>query len=163
LNFQSGYYRQITLTKTGKTLLLQLDRVLGPTQVVVTETLPTNVTGEVSADPVQFVYDYYSAVNRRQYELTWSLLSDDYKNRNNGPDKGGYQGYVDFWNRISSVEVKTAYLVAQDASFAKVKAIIHYNLVQVGTEEYEITFHMVHSAVGSSWLIDATPTQKIGQ
>ena len=112
-------------------------------------------------DPAQFIYDYYDAINDRNYNLTWSLLSDEYIRRNNGPDNGGYQAYAKFWNSISSVTVKSPRIISWTDSYAEVKAIIHYDLVKGKPQEYEINFALVPNDSGDGWLIDATPYTRL--
>lgn len=115
----------------------------------------------INIDPAQFIHDYYDAINERNYEYTWLLLSPDYKARNNGPDNGGYQGYVDFWNTIASVEVKSAEILVWNEDSAKVVAILQYNLPQGSEQEYEITFFLIPNNHSDNWLINETPFKRI--
>ena len=66
-----------------------------PTQ---TATLPTQT-------PQDFISYYFDNINSRNYALTWTLLSDRFKNNLNGSSQDGYQVYIDFWNSVSQVTV----------------------------------------------------------
>jgi hypothetical protein len=55
--------------------------------------------------PQDFIFYYFNNINSRNYTLTWSLLSDRFKNTLNGPSQGGYQVYVDFWDSVKQVTV----------------------------------------------------------
>ncbi len=107
--------------------------------------------------PDQFVRLYFSNINISNYSLTWSLLSDNFKNAVNGPSQGGYQGYVQFWNTVHSVTVETVTVISQNDYYAAimVNALFHYNsgVLTMTTTDYTLVYNYSRN----TWLFDTTP------
>ena len=47
-----------------------------------------------------FIFWYFDNINSRNYELTWSLLTDSFKNSLGGSTQYAYLDYVTFWNTV---------------------------------------------------------------
>jgi hypothetical protein len=81
-------------------------------------------------DPAQTVADYYSAINDRHYQRTWSLLSDHFKDIFNSKPDGShdFDGYVQWWDSVAQVYVGQVSVVEQVGSRAVVIADLRYYL-----------------------------------
>ncbi|MCC6148171.1 MAG: hypothetical protein IT308_11455 [Anaerolineaceae bacterium] len=78
-------------------------------------------------NPEQFIKDYYREVNNRNYEKSWSMLTQKFQQSccsvaGNDP----YQIYINWWNTIERVEVITAYIQAWDTNPAEVYTVLQY-------------------------------------
>ena len=112
-----------------------------------------------SQGPQEFIAGYFDAINSRNYALTWSLLADRYKDNVNGPEQGGYQGYVDFWNTIKKVTVMDVTYTYQDnlCIVDTTLQLVPYN-GQSNTSTYRYTLTYDHTR--NTWLFDFIPTSK---
>ncbi|MDH4137104.1 MAG: hypothetical protein OEW09_10375, partial [Anaerolineae bacterium] len=102
------------------------------TAALATDTpIPPKPAPSSGVSPEQAVRDYYSAINNRQYEKTWALLSSHFKYRFNccKPD-GSYDfdSYVQWWDSVAQVSVGEVRIVAQDGSTTTVTADLWYSL-----------------------------------
>jgi hypothetical protein len=93
-------------------------------------------------NPQSFMYFYFGNINARNYTLTWSLLTDRFKNR----VSGSYQAYLEFWNSVKQVVVKGAFYTCQ-GDLCTVNAIlqIEYNNGKVTTDTYPYTLTFDHT------------------
>ena len=107
-----------------------------------------------AGSPDQFIRTYFDAIHSRNYEYTWSLLSDAFIATHNGPDKGGYQGYVDYWNSVERVEVLETRVLAQNSQFAEVFVVANYHYTNGTTATGESTFYLTYNAQRNTWLFD---------
>ncbi len=106
--------------------------------------------------PQGFISYYFGNINSRNYTLTWSLLTDRFKNRLNLPSQGGYQGYVDFWNTINQVTVLNVYDICQvDLCAIDATLQFFYKNGQHTTDTYPYTLTYDHTR--NSWLFDYVP------
>ena len=105
--------------------------------------------------PSQFIVYYYSQINLSNYPLTWSLLDTNFQNNVNGPDTGGYAGYVAYWNTVNSVSVQSVTVLSQTSYYATVRvyAIYYYNNgTTVGSTD---SFNLVYDYSRATWLFDS--------
>ena len=105
--------------------------------------------------PDQFIQDYYTKINNRQYEQTWALLSSGFKDRNNSSAQGGYQGYVSYWNSMASVQLINPSILTWETNSATVSITLHFNYTSDKIEDHSILFELVPDNA-DGWLIDAT-------
>ena len=75
--------------------------------------------------PIQVVRDYYSAINNRQYEVAWEMLSPPFKER---PQTGSYTDYLAWWNRVDQVEVGEVRVITLSDGTAIVDAQLRYQM-----------------------------------
>lgn len=106
-------------------------------------------------NPEQFVRDYYTEINRREYETAWSMLSETFQQSccslaGNDP----FQVYVNWWDTIEKVEVVSAYLQAWDANPAEVYATLRYTTNKGEIAEVFNNFKLIADPEKSSLLID---------
>ena len=120
-------------------------------QAASTQTIPLQ-----AQTPQEFITSYFDGINSRNYTLTWTLLSDRFKNTLNGPAQGGYQGYVDFWNTIQKVTVLDVSPTCQgDACAVNVTLRLDYYNGQFDTSIYPYTLSYDHGR--NTWLFDLLP------
>ena len=150
ISFESGYYKKIKLQKNGLNILLELERIDGDSADQVQEL--------AQEDPIQFIKNYYSSINNRQYDQAWSLLSDDFIDRNHGNNAGGYSAYVDWWDSVSKVTVTAAEINYQGVESAKVVTVLNYVMQNNYSYEDTVYFQLIYNKSRETWLIDATPT-----
>jgi hypothetical protein len=88
----------ITITNAPPITLTPTYTPIGPVPISTT----TTPSPSIPALPVDFIEFYYENINNRNYDLTWSLLSEQYKAERNPDGKGPY---MDFWNSVSRVDI----------------------------------------------------------
>ncbi|NPV84865.1 MAG: hypothetical protein HPY45_02495 [Anaerolineae bacterium] len=78
-------------------------------------------------NPEQFVYEYYDALNKRDYEKAWSMLSIHFQR--NCCEVGGNDPFIvykSWWSRVEKVEVLSAYLQEYNANPARLNVALRY-------------------------------------
>jgi hypothetical protein len=78
-------------------------------------------------NPEQFIKDYYSAINTRNFDRSWAMLSPHFKDSccnigGNDP----FSIYKNFWGYINKVEVLSAYLQEWDKNPARLMVSLRY-------------------------------------
>jgi hypothetical protein len=112
-------------------------------------TLP--VGGQTIQPAADFLVEYFTSINSRDYTATWAKLSDKYKAAHN-PD--GYGPYVNFWDTVDRVDVLTPDVVYQKTDTAKVSARLNLAYKNGKTGSQLVTFELILDDHGASWLID---------
>jgi hypothetical protein len=107
----------------------------------------------LSADPEEFVRQYFRLIEQRTYSQTWTMLSDHYIKLHNAT---GFQPYVDFWNTVTSVSIANPQTVSQNQQSAQFKAQVSFIFTNGKSSTQTITFSLVADAASGSWLIDDT-------
>ena len=102
-------------------------------------------------EPGQFIRVYYTAINNRQYDQTWSMLSDNFKRIKNPTGKGDY---IDFWESIARVDIENIEVQNQTANTAVVAAAVHYTKRNGGTDRSTYTFTLSFDPQRAGWLIE---------
>jgi len=119
------------------------------------EPIPSN-TPQPAVEPTiqpaaDFLSEYFSLINSRNYPETWARLSDNYKSAHN-PD--GYEPYVDFWNTVAQVDLLSPDVAYQNADAAKVSVRLNLAYENGKTGSQIVTFVLIPDEQGTSWLID---------
>jgi serine/threonine-protein kinase len=140
--------------------------VLPPSTAVTTATavlptgtlfVPTNTIEPTQSDSLgQFIRTYYQAINSRNYETTWSLLSDAFRASAHSPQNGGYQGYVDFWNTVDRVEVLEIKILEQSSQSAEVFVVANYHYKNGVTTTSEGNHSFIYDFRRNTWLFDVS-------
>ena len=88
--------------------------------------LPTQIAVLISA-PDQAVRTYYQLVSQKRYDLTWSLLTDAFKQKFNccAPNYN-YSDYVSWWDSVNHVEFGDVRTVSQSGERAVVYTELYY-------------------------------------
>ena len=108
----------------------------------------------------QFIRYYYQNINARSYNLTWSLLTDAFKYNVNGPARGGYQGYVDFWNTVSRVDISSVVITGQSSGTATVTVAMTYHYFNGNVVSVNQPFNLLFDAGRNTWMFHS-PTAYI--
>lgn len=120
-----------------------------------TALVPTDTMVPVPSNSVEeFIRAYFQAINSRNYEYTWSLLSDAFKTNSNSPQHGGYQGYVDFWNTVDRVEIVEIRILEQGSQSAEAFVVANYHYQNGATTTGEQTFYFIYDFTRNTWLFD---------
>jgi hypothetical protein len=115
---------------------------------------PTPTATPSLPDPARFIEDYYANITAQNYDLTWSLLSDDFISRNNSPSQGGYDAYVKWWQKVSRVDVEFVEILAQegDTVTVQVDAVFYYASGSQSTEH--LKYQLIFDAARGTWLFN---------
>ena len=106
--------------------------------------------------PDQFIQRYYSNVNNRQYEDSFSLLSENFTPRN-------FDGYVKFWDTIIRVDVLSMDIQDNRDGYAKIFAKLLYYRQDSTCIVSDVYFTVLHGGSDGSWQIErADSTQNQG-
>ena len=104
-----------------------------------------------AVEPDQFIRDYYTAINNRQYDQTWSMLSENFKRTKNPTGKGDY---IKFWDSIARVDVESVVVQNQAADSAVILTGVYYTNRDGGTSRSNYTFGLMRPQSTAGWLID---------
>lgn len=105
--------------------------------------------------PQQFIEEYYGAINNRDYNRAWSMLSDSFKQKYHCcASNGDYQfsPYATWWDSIEEIEILRIERKSLNPGSATVTVTLRYHFVDGRTVDDEHTLRLV--ADGASWLID---------
>ncbi|HEY5729801.1 MAG TPA: toll/interleukin-1 receptor domain-containing protein [Anaerolineales bacterium] len=116
-----------------------------PPEPVSTTPAPPPVT--IPSHPVDFIYFYYENINNRNYDLTWSLLSDEFTAKFN-PD--GIGPYMDTWNKVNRVDIYSADYtdISGDSAIVIINSSITSN---------PLNYYLVWDSAKNSWLFNPMP------
>jgi serine/threonine protein kinase, bacterial len=168
---QGIFYPTATLTQTPPISIPTLTDTPSPSQTSTVEDTPTpkiiivfqSVTStpeqikfdEVSKlSPEQFIHQYYSLINKRDYEEGWSELSDDFKKGLDSKGEGGYDTYVKYWDSIDKLVIEKTEIISQNEYEAKVYTEILYYYKKGFKTTGHTTFNLIRNYDGSSWLFN---------
>lgn len=128
--------------------------VTPPTTIATTETpnepvptTPAPPTVTIPSDPVEFIRFYYENINKRNYDLTWSLLSNEFRSEFNS---GGKDPYVDFWNTVSKVEIYSA----EQTKISDNEAIV---IINSSIQARQLNYYLRRNNSQSNWLFYPIP------
>lgn len=138
--------QQSTVTETETST--PTDTPLVPTNTIIVPTPSNSVE--------QFIHAYFQEINSRNYETTWSLLSEAFKASRNSPQNGGYQGYVDFWNSVDRVEIVEIRILDQNSQSAEVFVVANYHYRNGATTTGEQNFYFTYDFTRNTWLFDVS-------
>jgi LasA protease len=103
-----------------------------------------------------FISYYFENINSRNYALTWSLLSDRFKNNLPGSSQDGYRVYVDFWDTVNQVTVLDVTHVCQDdRCTVNVTLQLDYTNGQSDTSIYP--YALLYDPARNTWLFNVLP------
>lgn len=125
----------------------------GP-QLLQSSLLPETASPNGALSPEAFIRGYYQALNDRQYDKTWSLLSEDFKQNMHSPEKGGYQGYVDWCDTIEKIEVIEVIVNFQKESTAQVFVKANYRYQNGKSGVSQRSFNLIMDSARNTWIFD---------
>jgi hypothetical protein len=123
-----------------------------PTAVV---QLPPAVPGYSQLYPDQFIYYYFYNINQRNYEITWTLLTDSFKYANNSSGLGGFLGYANFWDSVQRVDIFGVTVTSQSGNYAVVSVNMRYTYKNGSVISNLQTYNLVYNAGKSSWMFNS--------
>ena len=140
-----------------------------PTAILLTDTpTPTEVPSPTSVIlpppavqvyspqyPDQFIRYYYSKINQRNYQLTWSLLSDSFKYANNGADQGGFLEYANFWDSVRRVDIFGVTITSQSGGYAGVNVNMQYSYYSGAIISNLQPFNLIYDYNRGTWLFNS--------
>ena len=109
------------------------------------------------ANPESFIKDYYQAINTKQYDKAWKMLSPNFQQSccviggNNGFDY-----YQNYWATYTRVDVSSAYLQQWDINPAEVYVKLKYTYKDGKTEDASMVFFIIDDITQKALLIDVT-------
>jgi serine/threonine-protein kinase len=112
--------------------------------------LPSPTTPALAPD--DFVRAYYQAINDRNYDQSWSMLSESFKERVNPT---GFGPYTDWWDTVARVDVLTAKIQSQNDQTASVTARLRYTYKDGRVAEDSAVYELVAAPTEFSWWIEA--------
>jgi hypothetical protein len=115
----------------------------------------TPVLGHV--DPDQFIRDYFAGIDNRDYERTWSMLSDKFKKKHNCCNPDGtfqLQSYVDWWNTVKKTEILKVQEINLNNNSATIKVWIRFYYKDGRVIEDNFTYGLIPDPNSNSWKID---------
>jgi hypothetical protein len=114
--------------------------------------------------PREFIIWYFDQINSRNYTLTWTFLTDRFKNSLNGSTQYGYLDYVTFWDTVKLATVKDVYSTCQ-GDLCAVNVTLQLNYYNGKSETNPIPYTLTWDQTRTTWLFDfipvptATPTK----
>lgn len=109
---------------------------------------PTSVN-PLNLSPIEFVREYYTSINNRNYSETWNQLTAG-KQR----ESGGRESYLQWWNSVREVRVDNISVLSQSDDAALLKADFWFSLESGKiTTENNKRIYLIWSEDSKSWLI----------
>ncbi len=103
----------------------------------------------------QFIYYYFNNINQRNYQVTWSLLTDSFKFANNTAGEGGFLGYANFWDSVLRVDIFGVTITSHTGNFAVVSVNMRYNYRDGNVVSNLQTYNLVYDAGRGTWLFNS--------
>jgi cytoskeletal protein RodZ len=144
-------YLEATASPVSATAFPPTHTSVPPTLEPISSATPLPADGPAIQTAADFLAEYFTLINSRDYPATWAKLSDKYKTAHN-PD--GYGPYVNFWDTVDRVDVLTPDVVYQNTDRAKVSARLNFAYKNGKTGSQLVTFELIPDDQGTSWLID---------
>lgn len=157
-NPRIGYY-----DKTNGRLMYASKKVNSPSNTSSEYSTPsadigtkaTPIIGRI--DPGQFIRNYYNGINNREYEKTWSMLSDHFKQEHHccNPD-GTYQiePYIEWWNTVRKIDVISVQEISSNENSANVAIWLRFYYKDGRVVEANYKYGLISNPNSNSWLID---------
>ncbi|WP_228055949.1 YARHG domain-containing protein, partial [Lusitaniella coriacea] len=103
----------------------------------------------------QALVDYYSLINRAQYESAWTQLSKTFQN-NSAVHPEGYTSYTNWWTQVNRVELGEMNVVESSAEVARVEVALTFKMQNGKESPLRIRFKFIWDEENEKWLIDDT-------
>lgn len=148
-----------TVTATTTNALLPTPTNSTPTPIPTIPVIPPTAAPAWNPSyPDQFIRYYYQHINARDYNTTWSLLSDVFKFAVNSTAEGGYGGYVDFWDTVQRVDINNVTIISQSSHAAQVLVDMVYNYKNGAVIRSQHYFQLYYYTPRSTWMFDYSGT-----
>ncbi len=110
--------------------------------------------GAIFADPANAVRSYYQWIDANRYDLTWPLLSENFKQIFNccAPNYN-YSEYAAWWDSVDRIEATDVRTVEQNGERAVVYMELHYWMKAGGESIDRAYMHLIADPV-AGWIFD---------
>jgi hypothetical protein len=153
---QQNPYKDFIGTIVAQTLTAFPSPTLGTSLTA----LPTQTATLPPRTPREFISWYFDNINARNYPLTWSRLSDNFKASLYDSSSNRYQSYTDFWNTVQQVIVLEIHDVCQgDLCAVTVTLQLIYNNGK--SETNPIPYSLTYDHTRATWLFDYIPAPTV--
>ena len=133
------------------TLIKEASATSTPT-IIPKESTTSTPTPKVNfSEPEEFLRNYFNAVtHQRNYEYTWTLMTDDFIERNT---PSGYSEYVNFWNSVDRVDLKSIELYEREETSVKCRIKM---VMIINGKNYPIDadYHLIYNSNNNTWMFD---------
>lgn len=111
--------------------------------------IPISTSGN-SAE--QFIWDYFSYINNKKYEMAWSMLSTNFKETYNS---SGFGPYKDWWESVKEVGIISIKTKSQSSNEAVVDVELSFYMRNGKVDTYDlIEYGLVFDYDGNHWLFN---------
>lgn len=145
VTLQANYVQDIRLdTINGTVSVEQMSQVL-PQTTLISPTPTNSALNEIS--PETFITNYFDTVNSRNYEASYSMLSDGIHGART------YNEYTSFWDTVDKVEILSITIKSQSTSEVIVYVETHYYYKNGAITTGHTTYRLIKN--GASWILDS--------
>ena len=147
VTLQANYVQDVSLDTTNGTVSVEkMSQVLPQNTLVSSTSTPTNFApSELS--PEAFITNYFDTVNSRNYEASYSMLSDGIHAALT------YNDYTSFWDTVDKVEILSITIKSQSSSEVIVYVETHYFYKSGTITTGHTTYRLIKD--GASWILDS--------
>jgi len=146
---------------TYKTLTPTATKISEITSIQATKTKALVMTETPTRPPYMkpddFIRSYYQEINDRNYGLTFSWLSSDFKDRNHCCNADGsykIEPYIEWWKTIERVDVISTEVVNWDDQTAQVNVKLCYYTINGVTDIDNNVIFLMLDEDSNTWLIE---------
>lgn len=104
----------------------------------------------------RFIRDYYTMINNRQYNQSWSMLSDDFITKSNKEEKFDFNSYTEYWDSIEQVNVESVEIQNQDTDVSTIFVTLRYDKKDGIVVYQDLYFNLIINNTKDNWLINQT-------
>ena len=105
--------------------------------------------------PEEFVQNYYTIINKREYQTAWNQLSPALQSNKKLHPKG-YLSYIDWWGgQVQSIDIEQVNLVEASTDTATVDAQLKYFLKTGKEVPASVRFSLLWDAESNRWVLAA--------
>ncbi|MCS7260092.1 MAG: PKD domain-containing protein [Anaerolineae bacterium] len=134
-----------------------------PILIILTPLFPAETATPTSVllglAPEQVLMTYYNALNTRNYETAWAMLSPTFKYAWHCCSPSGdydYANFVRWWERVAQVTVRDLEVASQSDGRALVRAGLAYTMKDGSQLEDPFPYtYLVRDALSQAWLLEA--------
>jgi hypothetical protein len=99
--------------------------------------------------PEQFIRDYFSVINNRQYSIGWDMLSPEFKTKRNQ----NYNDYVGWWETVEKIEINQVNVLKNDNKYAQIEVVMKFFMKTGKIFPQTIPYELVWDTNSSKWMI----------
>ncbi len=116
------------------------------------QTFTLEMTVGTLESPEQFIREHYTDLNNRQYEKTWSGLSDNFKNQQ---ISGGYSEYREWWSSVRRINIGRISVIKKSGQQAIFDTELQYIMNNgQGINDTKKYITVLYDPKKDSWQID---------